>query len=51
MVFFVTAFHNLGPSELADSKLGKPNSTIPSGKLLYLSAESSAWCSVMTWGG
>lgn len=32
MVFFVTAFHNLGPSELADSKLGKPNSTIPSGK-------------------
>ena len=32
MVFFVTAFHNLGPSELADSRLGKPISTIPSGK-------------------
>lgn len=32
MVFFVTAFHNLGPSELAESRLGKPISTIPSGK-------------------
>lgn len=32
MVFFVTAFQNLGPSELADSKLGKPTSSIPSGK-------------------
>ena len=32
MLFFVTAFPNLGPSELADPRLGKPISTIPSGK-------------------
>lgn len=32
MVFFVTAFQNLGPSELADSGLGKPISSISSGK-------------------
>lgn len=32
MVFFLTAFQNLGPNELADPKLGKPISTIPSGK-------------------
>lgn len=32
MVFSVTAFQNLGPSELVDSKLGKPVSPSPSGK-------------------
>lgn len=32
MVFFVTAFQNLGPNELADFKLGKPISTLTSGK-------------------
>lgn len=32
IVFFVTTFQNLGPRELADCKLGKPISTIPSGK-------------------
>lgn len=32
MVLLVTIFQNLGPNELADFKLGKPISTIPSGK-------------------
>ena len=32
MVFFMIAFQNLGPNKLADSKLGRPISTIPSGK-------------------
>lgn len=36
MVFLVTVFQNLGPNELADLKLGKPISTIPSGKHLVL---------------
>lgn len=30
VVFSVTAFQNLGSTELVDSKLGKPISTIPS---------------------
>lgn len=32
LVFSVTAFQDLIPSELVDSKLGKPISAIPSGK-------------------